>query len=202
MNELCEQIEDFIDDQLDSSDAEAFEVHLEGCLACQKILRETKSLERELVEAWSSVSAPSSILETASDSNPSDAVGLSGRKGESSDFRESRKAAGWKHVFAVAASLTVLAALILFLRFNGTNENDQHATSQNSPVKDSWDQAGSTNGGDSAVAAEPPSFALKVTSALEPTEVSPAILLAKTEDEFTIIEVYPIYEPTNKSFQQ
>lgn len=208
MNELCDQIDDFIDSQLDDGETATFEKHLDSCAVCQRVLQETNSFERELVEAWSSVLAPRSILDSVSVLTSPGNNSLGDRKSELSGSRRLAKpSVGWKHVVAAVASVALLAAFVLLLRFNGATESDQHASAiQEAQSKDISPRLDAQNAGDTvgqpAIAVESPNFDLKVTSTMDVSDESPAILLAKTEDDFTIVEVYPIYEQTNKPEQQ
>lgn len=201
MNELCEQIDEFIDSQLDGVEAAVFEKHLEDCAVCQRVLQETKSCENELAEAWSSVLAPSSILESISGSTGASKLGLVSKSELSDSHRSRQPDRRWLFATTVVASIVVMTAVVLYLRSTAPSDSGQHAsTILSSQTKKSSPQVDVQND-NAAVDTELPNFSL-TASTPDTSGANPAILLAKTEDDFTIVKVYPIYEQTNKPTEQ
>ncbi|MEM7454947.1 MAG: anti-sigma factor [Planctomycetota bacterium] len=178
MTKRCEQLDAYLEGELQREALTAFEDHLSACEACQHEVELARQLEEELVGAWQQVVVSSELRDSilaAAKPSPAHATET---KSASYDRRKS---------VGVVAALMATAAALTFLIVAPQWENgrsSEEVVNQSSPL----DVPVAVERG----AEQVPAVTFQATAQSESNIIVPQV----SNQQFTIVQVYPVLNTT------
>lgn len=189
----CQWIDDFLDDDLQPFKRAEFIEHLESCSSCREIVAQTRTIEKQLKQAWSNVALPEV-------SPIDDRVGLA--RADEATSRHSNPTRTiptrkWASGIAIVLLLGLALSSLVLLQSNDRPVSDQagdeNTTNQQADLESNTTASVATGDQNSqrTVEEKKPAIVLSSDKSLARTIVD--------DDEFTFVELIPVQYTSTSS---